>query len=198
MSRSLLSLVLFLFSSVISFAQKKVQWTADLVIDEQSFQDTPPNLAEDQVQEMSFQTTYDFAYQMTNAQFMFTKNFNKYVEAYYLPTMSWIEEGDEKLTSELLLLANLQFDMSELFARKFRKELYERKKLGSAANFYDLAHAEVSNEYSKLNAEINSQLRISNDWSSTISDYSKKINSEINELYEYCKTCKPVKKKKRK
>jgi len=179
---------------VAAHSQTKIQWGEDVEVTLDSFKDTPPNLEENAAQEFSLYTTYEFAYQMTAAQFAFTKNFNRYVEAYYVPEFSWMEEGE--LTAELLAMCNLNFDVSELFARKFRKELYERKRFGSSADFFTEANSYISHEYSKFTAELNSRLSVAPDWNVVINEYSQKVNDEIQALNEYCKSCKISKKKK--
>lgn len=190
-----LILPFLLFCSCALFSQNKILWANDIVINEVCFKDELSNLAEDNVQEMFFHANYEFSYQMTNAQFAFTKNWNRYVEAFYIPELSWMENGE--LKSDLLLLANLQFDLAELYARKLRKKLYDSKKLSSSPNFYTIAYQEVNNEYNKFSSEINSRLRTSNDWGPILIEYTKSVNAEINQLGDFCRLCKPPKKKKK-
>ena len=73
-----------------------------------------------------------------------------------MPSYSWIEEGE--LKDQLLLMANLDFDLVELFARKFRKRMFEAKKVGSGINFFNQIHQEINNEYIAKQSEIQSKL----------------------------------------
>ena len=175
--------------------QEKILWTNDIVISEDAFKDTPPNLQADDLQEFKFHTAFDFAYQMTTAQFAFTKNFNRYVEAFYIPQYSWMESGE--LTEDIILYSNLLFDISELYARKFRKSLYEAKKFGSSPDFFLKCYDEVQNDYVKYTSEIASKLRTSREWAEIINEYSLEVQKEIDALFEYCYSCKPQKKKKK-
>ena len=131
-----LALLIYLFISTIYLgkAQDKVLWDSNAEITKASFQSALPNLAKDNLQQYSFACSFDFAFQMANIQFAFTKNFNKYIEAYYVPNLSWIEEGE--LTEQLLLMANLDFDLVELYARKFRKRLFEANKCRLQREFF--------------------------------------------------------------
>lgn len=191
------NIIIFMTLILIGFhmtAQKQIEWSEEIIINEKSFQGTLPNLTDDNYQEYYFSTSFDFNFQMLSLQFTFTKNFNKYVTAYYVPEFSWMEEGD--LTEQLLLMANMDFDLVELFARKFRKKLFEAKNLGSNVNFFSHLHNEINNEYIARNAEIRSRLKTTDNLSDYLVEDNDRINAEIQELGEFCKTCKPQKKKK--
>ncbi len=138
----------------------------------------------------------DFSFNMLGVQFAFTKNFNKYVDAYYAPSLSWIEAGN--FTDQLIRLANLDFDIVELYARKFRKQMYDNKKTTSNINFYNDLYKEVSAEYKSFQAEIQNEIRTTNNLDSLITQYHLSVNEEIIALEEFCKQCKPKKKKRRK
>jgi len=178
-----------------SFSQEKIEWSKGIEIDSSCFKASIPNLAEDNLQEYSFACSYNFNFQMIGLQFAFTKNFNSYVSAYYNPHLSWMEEGE--LTWQLLLMANLDFDLVELYARKFRKKMFEAKNVGSNVNFFNKLHEEVNREYLDRQSVIQSNLRTNEN----IEDYLKleieKVNEEIEMLNEFCKTCKPKKRKKK-
>ncbi len=189
-------IVILALLPAIAVSQEKVSWTSDLTITEHSFKGAIPNLVDDLVQQYYFACTYDFSFHMMSMQFAFTKNFNQYVNAYYIPTHSWIESGE--LTSQLILMANLDFDLAELYARKFRKKLYEAKNVGSNIDFFCSLHNENNKEYTTEHAEIHSELRTVDNAEEYLHQKILEINSKIEDLSEFCKTCKPKKKKKRK
>ena len=141
MRKGVFCIILIMYSIGLK-SQNKILWSSEIEITEESFLDEAPNISGDNVEEFMLHTTFEFGYQMSTAQFAFTKNFNKYVEAYYIPEYSWIEKGES--LKDLMLYANVQFDISELFARKFRKKLYESKKFGSNSNFFVECHDSVS------------------------------------------------------
>jgi len=177
------------------FAQSKITWSPEETITKNSFQAATPNLSDDNIQQYTFSATFDFGFQMANIQFAFTKNFNKYVEAYYVPNLSWIEEGES--TDELLLMANLDFDLVELYARKFRKKLYETKNVGSNANFFTQIHNEINLEFNNHQAVIQSNIRNKEDIEAYLKTQIAEVNKEIIALSEFCMTCKTQKKKKK-
>jgi len=192
----ILFIIVFLILTQIGFAQDIVEWSQDVEITKSSFAGALPDLAEDDMQQYSFASTFEFNFQMANLQFAFTKNFNKYVTAYYAPHLSWIEDG--ALTDQLLLMANLDFDLVELYARKFRQKIFETKKVGSKVNFYNQIHDQINREYSDRQAVIQSELRSRDSIDVYLVKEIEKVNIEIEALHEYCKTCKPKKKKKQK
>ncbi len=129
---------------------------------------------------------------MLMLQFAFTKNLNHYVTAYYIPSASWIENG--KFTQQLLLMTNL--DLADLYARKFRKKIYE-KKISSNLDFYNEIHVEINKNYLDKQSIIYSKVRSQENPELYLQLEIDSINTEIDRLYEFCKSCKPKKKKKR-
>jgi len=97
----ILTLLAILTLSTLTYSQTIVEWKEDELITLQSFEGELPDLAEDQIQQYTFAATFDFNFQMLNMQFAFTKNFNQYVKAYYVPSLSWIEKGE--LNDQLLV-----------------------------------------------------------------------------------------------
>lgn len=186
---------LILIHSSLAFSQEKVEWSDEIEITLNSFKANLPDLAEDNLQEYSFAISYEFNFQMLSLQFVFTKNFNNYVSAYYVPDLSWIEEGE--LTDQLLLMANLDFDLVELYARKFRKRMFESKNATSNSDFYTKIHNEVNQEYMNQQSVIQSNLSSIDNVNEYLRKESIAVNNEIVELEEYCKSCKPKKKKNR-
>lgn len=179
----------------IGYAQEKIEWSEDVEITASSFKGELPNLAEDDLQQYFLSATFDFSFYMANIQFALTKNFNRYVSAYYVPNLSWMEDGE--LTEQLLLMANLDFDLVELYARKFRKKMFETKNVGSNVNFYNSIHAEINKEYSDRQLVMQSELNNQSDIEAYLIAETEKVNQEIESLSGFCKSCKPKKKKRK-
>lgn len=193
--RTTITFLTIIFFFINSTAQSIVEWSPDEVIDIRSFKAACPEMADDGIQRYSLVATFDFNYQMANIQFIMTKNFNKYVTSYYIPNNSWIEKGE--LTDQIFKMANLDFDILELFARKFRKQMFENKRAGSNTNFYQQLFNEVNKEYTAFTASLNSEIVSSENVDELLSKYSSQVNLEIESLSDYCKACKPKKKKKK-
>lgn len=128
---------------------------------------------------------------MNNLQFAFTKNFNKYVAVYFVPSSSWIEGGPQ--TRFLTEMANLNFDLAELQARKFRKRIYEDKNMASFNTLFQQVFQEINDDYAKRMAKISSEVYSSESPSEVLADYQQKVNFEIFNLKDFCKACKPPK-----
>lgn len=192
----LFTCILILLVTGFNLAQDRVPWADDVEITLESFQAPIPALEEDHIQQYTFSSTYEFAYQMLNMQFAFTKNFNSYVETYYSPKLSWMEHGE--FTSQLLLMANLDFDLIELYVRKFRKRMYEQKKVGSSPNFFAAIHDEIALALNNERLVIHNKVSRLEDPIEYLQAKMNEVNLGINELHEFCKTCKPSKKKKKK
>lgn len=89
-----------------------MQWSENNQIKEASFKALPPVSPNDNTEEYLLAAHLDFNFQMLNLQFAFTKNFNSYVDVYYVPSQSWMEKG--QYTEQFLGMANLDFDLIEL------------------------------------------------------------------------------------
>ncbi len=179
------------------FSQTTIEWEASRIISPEDFQGTPPQMVEDNMQSYSFDLHMDLSYQMANLQFAFTKNFNSYITAYYTPENSWMESGES--TRYLLACANIQFDLAELHARKFRKRIFENKKAASNQNFFNTHYNQVSNEMNDRQSQFMSEMNAAGyDWNAVYLKWDQTINEEINLLSEFCRSCKPIKKRRKK
>lgn len=137
----------------------------------------------------------DFQFQMNGYQFMFTKNFNSKVKATFTRSASFIQTSDSLISQRLLKLSQVEFDLAELSARKFRKLLFESKNVFSNVNFYQDLHTRIQKEHAARLSELmeNTNTGMAEN---RVMEYQQQILEEIDELGEYCKSCKPVKQKK--
>ncbi|QNF34048.1 hypothetical protein HUW51_15445 [Adhaeribacter swui] len=182
---------LLLFVSFSTFAQVKMEWKKDVVLSKSDFKGQAPQNSIAGVQRHYLAANLDFSYAMSNYEFMLTKNFNKFVTASYNPATSWIEEGNK--TDLILKMAQLDFDLLELYARKYRQRLYETKNALSANNFFQQAHDELNAEMIKRQADIQALVT---DSESNLEEQHDLIKKEVEVLADFCKECKPAKKKK--
>ncbi|MDX5480992.1 MAG: hypothetical protein LPK07_04860 [Hymenobacteraceae bacterium] len=183
--------LLFLFISLHSFGQSKVEWKEGTKLSLDDFQGQAP--AAGASQNYYLAATLDFAYAMTNAEFMLTKNFNRNVSVYYNPAISWIQDGEN--TAQLLKYAQMDFDLMELYARKLRKRIYDAKGAFSNYNFYQQAQEEVHADMVKRQSEMYATTYFDDE---EMEAYHRQILNEMAELNEFCKECKPAKKQKKK
>lgn len=190
MLKNLFTLILLL-SAFHTFSQEKTEWREDYKISLADFQAQPPK-SRDMAQSYFLGGNLGFGYAMSNYEFMFTKNFNKHVSAYFTPSNSWLQEGEG--TEVLLQYAQMEFDLLELYARKCRNRLYESKSALSNHDFFQQAYDEVTAEMVKRQVEMQDAVLESE---SKMVAYHQQIRKEISELADFCKECKPTKPKRK-
>lgn len=137
----------------------------------------------------------DFSYQMTNAEFMFTKHFNSMVNCTFNRSTAAIIASDSLEAIKLLNFARYEFDLTELYARKFRKRLFEEKKAFSDASFFKTVYDEIHNEYTLRHATASKTSEVGQD-RMKLTELHEEVLKEIELLSDFCKSCKPAKKKK--
>lgn len=189
--RKIIFTLLFLVMALTSFGQAKTEWKEGYRLSISDFQAVAPKSREGIGQSYALAANLDFGYAMSSYEFMLTKNFNKNVTTFFIPANSWMQPGDA--TETLLKYAQMDFDLLELYARKYRQRLYAEKNPFSNLNFFQLASSENNAEMNKRHVEMQNAVAESEVARDT---YHAQILKEISELADYCKECKPVKKKK--
>lgn len=136
----------------------------------------------------------ELGFQMTGVEFMFTRNFNEKVTCFYDRGAALILAQNSYEAEELLKLAAFDFDLSELHTRKIRKGLFENKKTFSDVYYFQPFYDKIINE---RNAE-SSRVYLESDFGKNeevLKAEHAKVKKAILELSDYCKSCKPPKKK---
>ncbi|GLU54585.1 hypothetical protein [Dyadobacter frigoris] len=189
-------LLLFVFAYLlpISFAisQNVIDWNPKYELQDSDFQasrhESGGNIS------VYAACTVGFGYQMNGYQFMFTKNFNSKVNTTFTRNASYIIAADTISRDKLLKFARAEFDLSELYARKFRQLMFEKKNAFSDPNFYqklyEQIHVELAARNSQLSLDTNAGLA-----DIRLKEQHEKILAEIDALADFCKECKPKKKK---
>lgn len=132
---------------------------------------------------------------MSNAEFMFTKNFNSKVSCSFNRVAASIVAPDSAIAMDLLLFARYEFDLSELHARKLRKKLYEEKAAFSSVDFFKPASEEIQQQFTQRHAIAAKATDLGKN-REKLSELHKEVINEIDQLADFCKQCKPPKKKK--
>jgi hypothetical protein len=175
-----------------TYSQGRIEWKENYIITLNDFQAPSPAKQENGPTNFYLAASLDFGYAMSNYEFMLTKNFNSRVSSFFIPTRSWMQQGGE--TDRLLQFAQMQFDFVELYARKYRKRLYDSKNALSNYDFYQKANDEIQAEYAYAQVDMQNAAYESNEKALA---YHQQIKKEIVELADFCKECKPVKVKKK-
>ena len=95
---------------------------------------------------------FSINYSVNGFDFM-TKNFNQKVDCVMFKSASWISaDADEK--PRLIYFQQVLFDISELYARKFRKTLLEnRNKIAHGTQIVEELNQRVMKEFTEVRAE---------------------------------------------
>jgi len=132
---------------------------------------------------------------MSNYEFMLTKNFNSKVTTIFNRPASYIISPDSITGGRLLKFAQAEFDLAELYARKFRKSMFENKKAFSDPGFYQRLYDSIQKEHAVHVSHLsqNTEIGMAGE---RLREQHQQILSDIEELSDYCKNCKLKKKKK--
>lgn len=137
----------FLFFTTIGFSQNSIEWDGIYKRKLSDFQSAATQIGDVSMYSLHAATTIDFAFHMNNAEFMFTKNFNSKVNCMFRRDAAVIVATDSIMALQILNFARYEFDLSEVHARKFRQQLYEKKGAFSTANFFRPVYDEIQKEY---------------------------------------------------
>lgn len=186
--------LLFVISSL--FGQNKIQWSENYKLKLSDFQSPSSQIGDLNMYSIHTGSSFDFEFSMSGYEFMFTKNFNDKVDCYFSRHAAILVAPDSSFANDLLSFAQYEFDLSELYARKLRKNLYENKGAFSSYDFFHEYFEEVQNEYAQRYTQAGKETDMGRN-REKLNELHKRVLNEIKELSEYCKTCKPAKKKRK-
>ena len=136
----------------------------------------------------------NFAFQMSNVEFMFTKNFNSKVSCTFKRDAAVIVAPDSLTAERLMALVKFDFDLTELYARKIRKELFLNKKTFSDATFFQPYFDKMTAERNKISTSVYSETDFGNK-TEILEKEHEEVKSELKTYADFCKECKPKKKR---
>jgi hypothetical protein len=185
--RCIVLFTLFSLGHSLLWGQNKLEWTDNYKLNIEDFQANAPNTGS--MQTVQGHTTIQ--YQFANYELIASKNFNKNVTCYFYRTASWIDKGEN--TQILLRYAQTTFDLNEWMARELRKRFRENK--GQLLNG---KQNEIYEQLAKEFADIQSQYSKDTDFGTVDvnqAEWENKVKENLNLLSDFCKACKPTKKK---
>lgn len=188
------SLLLLTFVNVAN-AGNIIEWDRNYQLQLSDFQSPATQIGKGTMYSLQPASTFNFSYSMTNGEFMFTKNFNNKVECIFQRDAAALQAPDSSIAADLLQFARFEFDLSELYARKFRKQIYERKGAFSDAGFFRPIHEAIQKEYAARHMTASQDTDLGRN-REKLAELHKEILAEIDQMPDFCKTCKPSKKKK--
>lgn len=186
--------IVFLLASLPLFAQNDLDWRSDYELKLSDFQSTATQIGGTNSYSLHMPTGIDFAFSMSNLEFSFTKNFNAKVSNVFKRNASAIVALDTENAENIVKFANYQFDLSELYARKFRKRIFEEKATFSGVHFFKPIYDAIQEEFSKRLTNASKETDLGRK-SEKLNVLHQEVNHEIESLSDFCKECKPKRKK---
>lgn len=197
--RILSVVVLIFFSSFqASFGQQNIEWSPDVVLEFSDFKSKRSKI-DASVDNYLIQSgsKIDFLVSMSNAEFMLTKNFNSKVKSVFTQNASLIVAPNEEIAAKLVNFARYQFDLTEFYARKFRKSLYENKGTFSSFEFILPLYEKVQEELVARSGEAGDITSLGMN-ETELETLHTAVKLELTIYGDFCSTCKPPKPKKKK
>ncbi|MDG1572258.1 hypothetical protein OZ410_08020 [Robiginitalea sp. M366] len=131
-----------------------------------------------------------FLLKMNAAAFLFTRNFNPKVSCTLQPSAAFLTAPDSTTAAALVNLARFEFDLTELYARKFRKALFENKKTFSDVSFFQPFFQKLQAELNAESSRVSSATRLGQD-TARLEEEHARVREQLQALADYCKACKP-------
>lgn len=185
----------FLLATSFARAQNKIDWDGKYQLQLSDLQSPASQIGGTNVISLHTASNIGFSFQVSNAEFLFTKNFNSKVSCSFDRQAASIVAPDSLTAMSLLHFGQYQFDLSELYARKFRKKLYEGKGTFSDASFFRPIYDTIQRQFTERNTLAEKETDMGTD-SASLKVLHEEVLKEIQQLPNFCKTCKPPKKKK--
>jgi len=182
---------LFLLTTITGFAQNKIEWSNDYRLSKDDFQAKAPDNGSFQSASGSFYVEYEIG----GMNLITSRNLNKNVTCFFQKDASYIEDGDAASTEKIIRYQQLLFDLYELQARNLRKKFFEERKIILTKGPAQLRE-EVASEHIKLVSKVESETNQGSELQKT-KEWEKWVKNELEALADFCKTCKPNKKKRK-
>lgn len=171
-----------------------IEWSPDYELKLEDFQNPGTEINQDNNNVLiQSGVTIELAFQMNGVAFMFKKNFNDKVICKFRKDAALIIAPDTLNVPRLLSLAQFDFDLSELYARKIRKEIYENKKVVSNSNFFEPYFNSMISERNEISSKVYKDSDFGNKGEIVRKEHET-VLKEIEELADFCSSCKPPKK----
>lgn len=190
--------ILFFLIAQHGFAQDEViEWSKDYELKLSDFKNSETKI-DSSVSNVFIQSgvTIELGFQMSNLGFMFRKHFNDNVSCKFYKKTALLMAVDSLAANKLIQLSQFDFDLSELYTRKIRKELYENKKTFSKANFFESYFNKMIQERNALSGKIYKDSDFGNNIEMVETEHQK-ILDKIEVLADFCRECKPPKRAKK-
>jgi hypothetical protein len=193
--RSMFTLLSLLTLTSVADGQNIIDWDGNYQLHLSDFKSPTTEIGDVNIYSLHTASGIDFSFAMSHAEFMFTKNFNAKVNCSFKRDAASLVALDSAFAQDLVNFARYEFDLSELFARKFRKRLYEEKGAFSDISFFKPVYDAIQKEFTERDAIAGKQTEFGRK-KERLNELHQEVLAQIGELSDFCKICKPSKKKK--
>jgi hypothetical protein len=171
-------------------AQDVIEWDGIRRLELSDFRSPATQIGSGNLYSLQSAAGFDFLFQMSQAEFMFTKNFNGKVSCTFRPEASALVAPDSTMASQLLSFARYEFDLYELYARKFRKRISAEKGAFSSASFFRPAYDELQRELVTRHSLAASETDLGRN-EAELQARHEAVLADLAVLKDFCKACKP-------
>ncbi|MBC5837676.1 hypothetical protein [Flavobacterium muglaense] len=186
--------LLCIFINLITYSQNEINWDGKYNLQLSDFKSASTQIGGVQINNIMMPIGFEFSIMMSNVEFMFTKNFNSKVGNSFNREAASIIAVDEATAKYLVNFAQYGFDLTELYARKLRKKIYDDKKTLSNVSFLKPIYDDFQRELNEKLANASKETDLGKS-QNKLATLHQQVMLDIAELSDFCKECKPLKKK---
>ncbi|MEO8415365.1 MAG: hypothetical protein ABI472_17020 [Ginsengibacter sp.] len=180
MKKIILAFLLFIKLTTVAFGQdghERLRWSPTRELTLSDF-----TIKTKQLEATTSFGQFYIAYKVQGFDFM-TKNFNKKVDNFFIKSASWIDTTSN--IQQLLTYQQTLFDISEIYARQFRKALHDnRKKIISGTNFIEELDQKYISDFSKRRIDYDRETKFGTDIEKQ-KEWEKQIQKELSDLKDF-------------
>jgi hypothetical protein len=185
--------ILFCLCTLAGDAQDIIHWRPDYELQLSDFQNGATRVGGSEV--YSIATVAGITYNLVMYEVQFSRHLNSKIDCTFQRGASFIIAPDTATALNLLDFARYEFDLTELYARKLRKKLFEKSgfsRSNALESFYNELTAEMNERLGNAGRETEVGQQ-----ADKLSILHTGVLLEIEMLSEFCKECSPSKQKKR-
>ncbi len=194
--KTFFTLALVILCISFTYSQSTLEWSPNYQLQLSDFQ-SPQTEIDGELKTYSIYSgaNIDFSFSMSIVEFMFTKNFNNKAKTVFNKKAAVIIAPDSAIVQQLLSFGQYNFDLTELYTRKFRKQMNEQKGIFSDPIYFQPIFMKLQEE---LNSESARVLKLTDlgKQKEMLQIEHQKVLAQIETMSDFCFTCKPPKKEK--
>jgi hypothetical protein len=183
----------FCFISVVSFSQEVFEWQENVSLTMRDYSSVESEINPDcNLYSIKSEIAMDFSFSMKAVMFAAAKHLNNKVTTKFNRAASYLLAPNEEIANRLLAFGNFEFDLVELYSRKFRKALFNEKKSFSNARYFEPIYEEIHKQLNAHHSRVSKLTNVGRQ-EELLAEEHLKVMAELKEYIDFCKECKPSK-----